>query len=297
MRKILSLLLVIVLIVSSFPVVFANSEESAKMTQSEYDSIAEILGKDDNDFVKMGLSKEKIREIKEYKIELANNIKKYSKYSENELEGLGFSEEQIKTFKKLDVGNPTEQQSRNLTTREMENCAKDADAFLSENLSRGLTGSVDMSLFLYRISGDEVTFKAKWEWTGAPLVRGLSESIGFSWTNGFELTDYNDLYIEVESDRSSEYIVPTSDKDTQNPDEGCRAKFPTADAGYLYRSGVCYLTLNNDDNESSTTMAWAYAHGTVQVAGFGISISGGSISISQTSIGMDKGLEKFYGLN
>lgn len=295
------ILLVMSLFVLSGTFVYADSGQSVKITQSEYDGIVKILGKSDSDFIEMGLAEEQIIEIKEYKIKLVNNIKMYSQYSEKELERLGFSNIQVKAFKQIKPDNTEILRIDNLSTTQIESLAEGADDFLLENLTRGLTGSVDMSLSVYEVNGDEVTFLSTWEWTGAPIVRGFKDTVGFCWSNFFELTDYDDLDITLKSDKpygDNTYVVPTSYKNTQDPDESCRAKFPTAaDGGYLYRSGECYLTLLNDDNASSTTMAWAYAHGTVQIVGFGIDISGGSISISIGSTEMYNGLDNFTNLN
>lgn len=295
MRKITSFILIMMLLISTSVVSFAANNESASLTQSEYDGIIQLINKSDAEFMKEGYTKKQIEEIKNYKKELVKSIKMYSKYSSEELKTLGFSNRQIEAFQNLSLEQPkftlfsTFSKTADLET---------PDQFLSANLTRGLTGDVTMSVRKYRVSGDDVTFKATWKWDGRPLVCGFSESVGFAWTNGFTLDSYSDLDVTVtDTFKNVSHDVSTSDKDTEDPDGSCRFKWPTAHAGWLYDKGVCYLTLRNDDNASDTTMSWKYAHGTIQITGFGVSASGSSISVAASSTEMTKGLKRFSYLN
>lgn len=47
---------------------------------------------------------------------------------------------------------------------------------------------------------------------------------------------------------------------------------------------------------SETAMSWKYAHGTVKIAGFGISLDGGDLSVNLGSTQMANGLKQFTGL-
>lgn len=291
MKKILTMILILSLVVMSAINASASEMPGQIIIESEYDSIQYYARLSKHAMKVAGLSQMEIAEIESYKKNYADNIIMYANKSPQELKKLGFSATQIDAFHKLYEKELTLDANASST---------EVNLFLKENVTRGLTGSVSMSVRASSAEKGKNTFKATWRWDGRPIVVGFHDTIAFGWTNGHTLAKYDDLVATLMCTSSTDvpnYKVPNKDKNTIVADEAVRFKFPTAsNGGWLYDQGTCYFTLLNDDNASTTTISWMYAHGTVQITGFGISLSGGSLSVSVGSTQMANGLKRFTGL-
>lgn len=171
--------------------------------------------------------------------------------------------------------------------------------FLQKYATRAVAATVTMKVAKYSKKGKNNTFKATWNWKGRPVIVGFKDTVAFGWTNGHTLQSYSDLKVKLKCDSPTKptYTVPNSYKDTSIPDQAVRFKFPTANnGGWLYKSGTAILTLYNDDNKGKTTMSWKFAHGMVRITGFGINISGGSLTIVKGNKQMANGLKTFSDL-
>lgn len=269
---------------------FATELPQSTLNVSEYDSIQYYASLSEDEMYDLGFSNEEVIDITAYKEDYARKIIMYSQMSQSELERMSFSSTQILTFQSLKDKNI------NLSSDASED---EINLFLEENATKGLTGSVDMDVFKYGSGSGYNKFRATWSWTGRPIVVGLHDTVAFNWTNGHTLITYDDVDVTLECDSSVSptYTVPTSDKDTSGADSAVRFRFPTANnGGWLYHTGTCILTLYNDDNSPTTAMSWKYAHGTVKIAGFGISLDGGDLSVNLGSTQMANGLKQFTGL-
>lgn len=285
----LSILMMMLLILSATTTAFA-AEIPQMANASEYNSIMNYAALSESQMRNSGYSDEEIEGITQYKEEYAKKILEYSKKTSEELSQEGFSEVQIQAFDKL--------KQKNIDLKS-DATSDEINAFLQENVTRGLTGSVTMTVERDAFLKGRNTFKATWTWSGRPLVTGFHDTVAFGWTNGHTLESYKDLVVTLKCDSkaSPTYSVPDKDKDAPVPDQGVRFKFPTASpGGWLYDKGVCFFTLANDDNSSKITISWKYAHGTLTSNGFGISISGPSLNISTGNTQMANGLKTFTGL-
>lgn len=230
-----------------------------------------------------------IKAVTQYKEEYARKILEYSRKTPEALSREGFSEVQIQALDKI--------KQKNIILKSDATSAE-INAFLQENVTRGLTGSVTMTVVKSSSSKGKNTFKSTWSWSGRPIIVGFNDTVAFGWTNGHTLESYNNLSVKLTCDykKDPNYTVPNKDKDATIADQGVRFKFPTARGGWLFNKGVCYLTLANDDNSSKITMSWKYAHGIVTIGGFGISIDGLSLSVTTGNTQMANGLKTFTGL-
>lgn len=289
MKRLCSLVVVFIMVFTTNSLVFANEsrEQTVTVKASEYDTLLEYVNSSEEHLEKSGYTKQEILEIDKYKADYANNIVKYSQYTVEQLKSEGFSDEQIVAFKNIDV-------SKDLLATGFQNMDQ-INNFLKDNVTRGLTASVSMDVDKSDISGNNIILRAYWLWSGRPVVISFRDTVGFNWTNGFTLDSYDNFQVDLIADKGGygkiQSRVPKSDKSIPgSADEGVMARFPTGNGSYLNNEGIAYITLRNDDYASTTTISWLYAHGTIQIAGFGISLKGGSLTPTIGSTDMTHGV-------
>lgn len=290
MKKVIVCFITIVLVFCSTAVAFAIEIPEGSASISECESIQYYAAMTESEMDSLGYSKEEISDIMDYKKSYAENIISYSQMAEEELIEMDFSPNQIKAFQDIHSQNPV--LNNNATEKEI-NC------FLQEYATTAAAATLTMSVAKYSKNGKYNKFKASWNWKGRPVIVGFKDNIGLVWTNGHTVESYSDIKVTLKCDSSTNpsYTVPKAYKDICVPDQSFRVKFPCASSGgWLYKSGVCYFTLYNDDNKDTTTISWKYAHGTVQVSSFGLSLKGGSFSVVTGYKEMYKNNKKFSGL-
>lgn len=282
--------MVVVLALCYTTVAYGIEAPENSVSASEHESLQYYATLTESEMVSLGYSQNEISDIMDYKKNYAENIVSYSRMTEQELLEMGFSSTQIKAFQDIHSQNPT------LKTNATE---KEINCFLQEYATTAVAATLTMNVTKYSKNGKYNKFKSTWKWNGRPAIVGFKDNIGFVWTNGHTVESYSDIKVTLKCDSTTNpsYTVPKAYKDVCVPDQSFRVKFPCASSGgWLYKSGVCYFTLYNDDNKDTTTISWKYAHGTVQVASFGLSLKGGSFSVIVGYKEMDKGNKKFSGL-
>jgi hypothetical protein len=262
MKKLLSVLLIAVLVLTASGAAFAASPDQ-KIVKNEYLYLKELQKLTDEELQARGFDAAAIEELR--KIDYAKELKRRAQLDEKELkEFYGYTDEKIKKLK-------------NFKGTEEEVIA----------LAATLTYDIAYYSHGYNSTTNKSTMKVKhsWSWSSQPIF-GFTDIEAFAWTDGFSLDgSTSNSYLTVTYQGVGTQTVkyyPSLDSSLH----GAYIKFPVLiNDPYAFtawsKSGTGYLTIwKSGRHTGDVTIRGAYGHNQLGLSPSVTFPAGGGISFS-----------------
>lgn len=286
MKKIISLVLLLSIIIFTGVGSYAENNNSSSSSISEYDLLKEYSNKSYSELLEMGLNEGQAKDMLNIDEKVITKINELISYSNEELLNQGYNNKQIKSLREFETSKSVD---KNIKPNNQELLNKDVSL---DAIPMGIFGDVNMDLYQYTVWEDEVWFQYSWSWTGKPLILNI-DAIGFAWDSGFRVSgDVIDAYVTYVDGNNFGEVKMSRDKFDVNPGAGWGHEFhmtsgPSHTAPAWAKGGWGTFYATNPNNKNSIQVVWSYGHATID-------ITGASLRISPSAIGFGFGVERMY---